>query len=87
MIYDPWPLVDGIKDETTLQKATQQAISLLKGRAVEVGKLNLWEGNFWGRKKRKAPEPCKEGGPAALAQAHFDPVQTSSCPQYDVAPY
>jgi hypothetical protein len=29
-------------------------ISLLKGRAVEVRKLEPWEGNFWGRKKRKA---------------------------------
>lgn len=56
MIYDPWPLVEGIKDETTLQNATQQAISLLKVRAVEVQKLKLWEGNFWGRKERKTGE-------------------------------
>ena len=54
MIYDPWPLVEGIKNGTTLQNAMQEAISLLKGRAVEVRKLELWEGNFWGRKKRKA---------------------------------
>ena len=33
------------------------------------------------------PSRCKEGGLAALAQARFDPVQTSSCPQYDIAPY
>ncbi len=56
IIYDPWPLVEGIKDETTLDNATQQAISLLKGRAAEVRKLELWEGNFWGRRKRKAGE-------------------------------
>jgi uncharacterized C2H2 Zn-finger protein len=54
MIYDPWPLVEGIKDESTLQNATQQAISSVKKRAVEVGKLELWEGDFW--KRRKARE-------------------------------
>jgi len=54
MIYKPWPLIEGIEDETTLQNATQQAISLLGVRAVELRKLGLWEGNIWGRKKRKA---------------------------------
>lgn len=54
IIYDPWPLMEGIKDETTLEIATQLAISLLKERAVEVGKLDLWEGDLWGRKRRKA---------------------------------
>jgi hypothetical protein len=53
MIYDPEPLMQIIEDENTLQNATRQAISLVKIRALEVQKLELWDGNFWGRKKRR----------------------------------
>ena len=38
MIYDPWPPVEGIKDETTFRDVTQQAIflwNLWKGRPVQ----------------------------------------------------
>jgi hypothetical protein len=54
MIYDPEPLIQKIKDENTLQNAIQQAISLVKTRALEVHKLELWDGNLWGPKKRRA---------------------------------
>ena len=55
IIYDPWPLVQGIIDNAiTPQNAAEQAISLLEKKAVEVEKLGLWEVNFWGRERRKA---------------------------------
>ena len=53
MIYDPWPLVESIKDGATLQIVTQNAISLVRERALRVKKLALWEGNFSGRKEKK----------------------------------
>lgn len=53
IIYDPWPLVKMITDNTTFEDARNRAISLVEKRAIEVGKLELW-GNFWGRKERKA---------------------------------
>lgn len=52
VIYDPWPLVEEITDDTTLEKAKKSAISLVEKRAVEVGKSELW-GDFWGRKRKR----------------------------------
>ena len=53
MIYDPWPLVEGIRDNITLDKAVKSALALVEKRAKEVGKSELW-GDSWGRKGGKA---------------------------------
>jgi len=82
MIYDPWPLVDGILERKfTLQNATQYAISLLEERAAVVGKLKLWEGNFSGRKEKKArkvhgPEDDKDLVPKARHSGDNDSMSS-----------
>lgn len=54
LIYDPWPLVQGITEgRTPIEAATVIAISMVERRASELGKSMLW-GDFWGRKGRKA---------------------------------
>jgi hypothetical protein len=53
VIYDPWPLVEEITDDTTLESARKNAISLVEKKAVEVGKSGLWR-DFWGRKRKRA---------------------------------
>jgi hypothetical protein len=53
IIYDPWPFVEGITDNATLEKARKSAIALVEKRAKEVGKSELW-GDFWGRRGGKA---------------------------------
>ena len=53
VIYNPWPLVRGIIEGTTLiEDARAFAISVVERRAFELGKSGLW-GDFWGRKGRK----------------------------------
>ena len=51
VIYDPWPLVEEITDDTSLESARKNAISLVEKKAVEVGKSGLWR-DFWGRKRK-----------------------------------
>jgi hypothetical protein len=57
VIYDPWPLVEGITDNTTLVNARKSAIILVEKRAIEVGKSGLWE-DFWGRRKGRKARKC-----------------------------
>ena len=53
VIYNPWQLVRGIIEGTTLiEYARACAISMVERRAFELGKSGLW-GDFWGRKGRK----------------------------------
>ena len=53
VIYNPWPLVRGIIEGTTLiEDARAFAISMVERRAFEFGKLGLWA-DFWGRRGRK----------------------------------
>lgn len=51
IIYDPWPLVKGITDNTTFEVAKTIAIFLVEEKAKEVNKLELWE-DLWGRRRR-----------------------------------
>jgi hypothetical protein len=54
IIYDPWPLVQGITESRTpIEAARVIAISMVEIRASELGKSMLW-GDFWGRRRRKA---------------------------------
>ena len=54
LIYDPWPLVQGITEgRTHIEALRVTAISMVEIRASELGKSGLW-GDFWGRKRRKA---------------------------------
>ena len=53
VIYNPWPLVRGIIEGTTLiEDARAFAISMVEQSAFELGKLGLW-GDLWGRRGRK----------------------------------
>lgn len=57
VIYNPWPLVRGIIEGTTLiEDARAFAISMVERRAFESGKLGLWV-DFWGRRGRKGRQP------------------------------
>jgi hypothetical protein len=51
IIYDPWPLVEGITDNATFENAKKMAISLVEVKAKELEKLELW-GDLWGRRRR-----------------------------------
>jgi Zinc finger, C2H2 type len=54
LIYDPWPLVQGITEgRTPIEAARVISISMVERRASELGKSMLW-GDFWGRRGRKA---------------------------------
>ena len=53
IIYNPWPLVEGITDNITLEEARKVAIDLVEKKALEVGKSELW-GDPWGRKGGEA---------------------------------
>jgi hypothetical protein len=53
VIYDPWPLVEGITDNTTFESAKAIAISLVEKKAKELEKLELW-GDLWGRRRRRS---------------------------------
>ena len=53
IIYDPWPLVEGITEHITrIEDAGEIANSMVVKRASELGKLGIW-GDIWGRKRRK----------------------------------
>ncbi len=51
MIYNPWPLVEGMTDVTAFENAKVIAIALVEERGEELKKLRLW-GDIRGRKKR-----------------------------------
>ena len=51
IIYNPWPLVEWITDNTTFETAKTIAISLVEVKAKELEKLELW-GDLWGRRRR-----------------------------------
>jgi hypothetical protein len=53
IIYDPWPLVRGITDNTTFENAKTVAISLVEEKAEELNKSELW-GDSWGRRRRRS---------------------------------
>jgi len=53
VIYDPWPLVKRITDNTTFENAKTTAISLVEEKAKELNKLELW-GDLWGRRRRRS---------------------------------
>jgi len=51
--YDPWPLVEGIEEGSlSVEEAKNHAMSMVKEKASELGKQELWE-NPWGRKGRR----------------------------------
>ncbi|KAH9986012.1 hypothetical protein BJV74DRAFT_547811 [Russula compacta] len=72
MIYDPWPLVEGItKGTTQIKDARVSAISMVKKRALKLGKLEIW-GDGWAHKiKRKTR---KIGSRVALTKFHTHDV-------------
>ena len=54
IIYDPWPLVQGITEgRTAIENARVIAVLMVENRASELGKLRLWE-DLWGYKGRRA---------------------------------
>lgn len=53
VIYDPWPLIERITDNTTFEIEKTMAIFLVEKRAKELGKSELWK-DPWGRKRRRS---------------------------------
>jgi hypothetical protein len=53
IIYDPWPFVEGITDNTTYEKAKTIAVFLVEEKAKELEKLELW-GDLCGRRRRRS---------------------------------
>jgi hypothetical protein len=53
IIYDPRPLVQGIiQGAIPIEDAKAFAISMVEGKALELGKSGLW-GDLWGRKRTR----------------------------------
>lgn len=73
MIYDPWPLVERItKGTTQIKDARLSAISMVKKRALKLGKLEIW-GDAWGHKNKKR-KTRKIGPQVALTKFHTHTV-------------
>jgi hypothetical protein len=70
IIYDPWPLVQGITEGTTsIEDAKVCAELMVEKMASKLGKSGLW-GECWGRKRRKP----KKASTAKKVIAMTDPI-------------
>jgi len=53
IIYDPWPLVQGIiQGAILIEDAKAFAILMVERKASEVGKSRVWR-DLWGRKRTR----------------------------------